>query len=458
MKNLYGILRTEKAITKVQAVIIAIIIVVAAIAGVIYYVSLPPSRPTPTLKEIHVYCRASPPESDAWTKAAEYFNEKYSKDMGFKIVIDPVPHHGYLEMAISTLLSKSPSFDLMLMLNMYIGEFAEAGVIEPLDHYLTNSTLYPYDLNDFLPASLESVRYKGKIYALPCTISTMFLYYRKDLISKPPDTWDEYFEVAKNFTSSYNPNSPTQYGTTTQAKRGECLPKEWYQYFWSFGGEFFENDWIPSFNSSAGVKSLEFQIGLFKAGVVPPDVNMYAYSEVMTALQGEITAMAIQWDAAYYYYTSKEYSPKIWDKVAIAPLPGYRLPDGTIRRAHFVHTWTFVLNAYSQNKEEAFKAMAWLTSTEGAIKYAAAGGTPVPRVSVFTAPELADVHPEWPLMSEVINKYGKSEIPIPEWATIHEYVNIYLSLAWAGKLTPKDALDALNSSVYELLKERGYYG
>ncbi|GAI77280.1 unnamed protein product, partial [marine sediment metagenome] len=70
-----------------------------------------------------------------------------------------------------------------------VGELASAGVIESLDGYFADKELYPYDKEKvgFLPVSFKSVNYKGEIYAFPFVISTMFLYYRKDLIDNPRD-------------------------------------------------------------------------------------------------------------------------------------------------------------------------------------------------------------------------------------------------------------------------------
>ena len=66
----------------------------------------------------------------------------------------------------------------------WIAEFAEAGYIRALDE----STI---DTAGFLPAPLETCRYRGKLWALPFNTDVGLLYYRTDLITEPPRTWDE---------------------------------------------------------------------------------------------------------------------------------------------------------------------------------------------------------------------------------------------------------------------------
>ena len=97
-------------------------------------------------------------------------------------------------------------------------------------------------LNDFLdkePAAynyddiLFTYGYKDSTYAIPFDVSTHFLYYRKDLIETPPETWEEYIETAKGFTKALNSSSETEYGAAITALPGPELPKAFYSAMWS---------------------------------------------------------------------------------------------------------------------------------------------------------------------------------------------------------------------------------
>jgi len=455
--------------------------------------------------EVVIFIREGP-ETDMVKAAAEYWNKHYAAKEGIVVKYAVFGRPGYFEKITTTLLARSPDYDIMWVLCNEIGRFAAAGVLEPLDKYVSSKELYPYGLKAFFPASLDSCRYKGKLYALPSVISTFHLYYRKDLINKlltdkawkakfseiaskikadlgkmleevpeevkpgirwliehiktepvSPDkwTWSDFLVTAAFFTKSHNPGSPTEYGTTIMGKRGECPPKEWYMFLWSFGGDFFKHGtYIPTLNSSAAKQALTFWASLLRRWhVVPPDVDTYEYPEVLEALRSGKVAFSLQWDAAYPDLTSKEKSPLVWDKIAIT-----YVPIGPNGRHHFIHTWTFVLNAASLKKEAAFKVLAWLTSSKEGGIFAAKYCGPIPRSDIMLSEEILKMRPDWKLMANEIAKYGHAEAVMPEWPKIHDIICIHLVNALAGVEDPVKACNAMNSEIYALLKSAGYYG
>ena len=41
---------------------------------------------------------------------------------------------------------------------------------------------------------IETASFESKLYAAPFNTNTQLLWYRKDLVKKPPKTWDEMIE------------------------------------------------------------------------------------------------------------------------------------------------------------------------------------------------------------------------------------------------------------------------
>lgn len=79
-----------------------------------------------------------------------------------------------------------------------IGAYAPKGIMLPLDEYIEKTNL---DTSDFIPAALESCKFEGTQYALPCGINLMALYYNKTLLAEagynePPRTMEELYEMA----------------------------------------------------------------------------------------------------------------------------------------------------------------------------------------------------------------------------------------------------------------------
>lgn len=367
----------------------------------------------------------------------------FEKKTGIKVNVQEVGRDAYLQKVSTQLLGKEDGLDVALVLNNYVGQFAAGGQFEDLSPYFAKNGS---DLDQFLPASVESVKYNGKPYAMPLELSTMFLIYRKDLIPVPPKTWEEYAQIAAKFSKSQNPQSPTEFGTTFQGKRGYTQPKEWYQYLWSMGGDLFDKSNKPTLNSEAGVKALTFVVDNYrKDKVVPPDATTYEFPEVLSAFQNEKVAMAIEWNAAYSQLKDVNKSPKVYDKFAITDVPG---------GVSFIHAWSIAINSASKNKEAAYKFISWVTNA-GAKKYALAGGVP-PVKAVLEDPELIKARPEFPAIEAAI-KRAKLEPNLPEWPRIQEFITEGISKALAGEKSPKEALDETNKNIYGLMESRGYY-
>jgi multiple sugar transport system substrate-binding protein len=72
----------------------------------------------------------------------------------------------------------------------WIAEFAEAGYIRSLDESRIRT-------DGFLDNPLTTCRYAGRLWALPFNTDVGLLYYRSDLIEKPPRQWDELEQQVK---------------------------------------------------------------------------------------------------------------------------------------------------------------------------------------------------------------------------------------------------------------------
>jgi multiple sugar transport system substrate-binding protein len=211
----------RSAVARTALVAIIAVIVVAAAVGA--YFTLVPTTRQVTVRMLVM----SGPEADYVKSVAEVYNEKVRPETGITLVVEDLGRAAYFEKIKTALLAKSPEFDIAWLINTDLAPYAKAGVIEPLDQYLQDPDLYPYDIGNFLPIALEGVKYEGKIYAIPLWISTMFLYYRTDLVSPDEiDTWPEFLETAKRFTKAHNPDSPTEYGTTLFGQKFVTLPME----------------------------------------------------------------------------------------------------------------------------------------------------------------------------------------------------------------------------------------
>lgn len=370
-------------------------------------------------------------------------SKEFTQETSIGVEFIPVGREVFLTRFSTQLMARSSAVDVVSMLSpVQLPQFAAAGVLEPLGDRLK-------ERNDFLKVALDLSTVDGELYAVPHEISTMFLFYRKDLIENPPEDWDEYLEMAKKFTRSINPDSPTEYGTLMQALP-PALPSDFFNYYTSIGdGPFDENgnvNWLSEGNKEAA----QFYVDLLrKWHVVPPDVSSYEWGPVIDAFRQGLVAMGPQWNAAVGPLGDPEASPDVYDKIAVAPLPGKRLSDGSLKRSSFVQIWAFSINRYSHKKDAAWKFVEWMTSKKAAKQYVKAGGY-FPRKSALLDDEILSERPSLSVLVEAV-KTTEPEPTIPQWPMIRTVIAEEIGAALAGQKSVDQALQSLNKRTAAIL-------
>jgi multiple sugar transport system substrate-binding protein len=394
------------------------------------------------------------PEGEAMRPLVNEWNQTMAQKTGITVQYTLLSRNGYADKLTSQLLSKNSVPDIVYPMSWFIPQYAKAGALQPLGSYIKNDP--NFDVNDFFPAALKTGQYDGEQYGIPIDMSEPVLFYRKDLIKSPPQTWDDALTLAKQFSKSTNPNSPTQYGTTLYAAAGFAEPAQlWEEIFWPYGGQLLNKQGMSDVDSPAGIKATEWGVNLVKDKLVPPDYTTYEYPQVLGALQSGKVAFAQEWNAAWPVLSDPNQSPLIANKIAYAPIPGVREPDGTIVRDYHVHTIDLAINAASQHKEQAWEVLSWLASKQGLLQYTLNGGAG-PRKSVFTSDQVkAKYGNYYSFLADQVNKYGESEPAIAGMVDINQNImNRALNAAWSGQESVSQALQQAQQQIDATIKQQ----
>ncbi|WP_129724442.1 sugar ABC transporter substrate-binding protein [Xylanivirga thermophila] len=86
--------------------------------------------------------------------------------------------------------------DVFVTAHDQVGVAVEAGLI------LENDLFADYVKESFMESAIPAVTYKGKIYGFPLSVKTVALFYNKDLVDKPAETWEDMLEFAKKFNDT----------------------------------------------------------------------------------------------------------------------------------------------------------------------------------------------------------------------------------------------------------------
>lgn len=203
-----------------------------------------------------------------WTSnegAANAINQikvNYEKEFKTKVIVEVLNKDLTSLFKTASLAGKGP--DILLWANDVSGELAQSGLIEPLDEL-------PFLTENFLPVSLKAFRYKGRLYGYPYAVESIALFYNKDLVKNPPES----FEELEHLAIKINNPSKNIYGFLYDFKT----------FFFSFpilnasGGYIFGEDKNGlnakdiGINHQGFVDGLTFLQGLNSAGIIPSSTD-----------------------------------------------------------------------------------------------------------------------------------------------------------------------------------------
>jgi multiple sugar transport system substrate-binding protein len=299
----------------------------------------------------------------------------WRKLVGGKISVVEAPFPQIFSKAVTEHIAKSGALDIIDTSPAWIPDFADRGVIMPVDD-LVKKYKVRATFSDLHPLYRALSKYKGKTWGFFADGDVWNLYYRKDIFANPklrkaykakfkrplrvPRTWDEFNETAAFITDQL---APKVYG----AGEGRALGNPgnqfyFFQTFRAFGGHFYDPKTMKAqINNATGVKAMKSIMGELKAS--EPGINKLDFvSSWVLWLQGK-TAMIYAWPptgriSENYAQRNKAFAflpkSKIVGKVGYALMPN--------RNGEHAGSFVQCVSADSKNKEAAFLYNLWITS------------------------------------------------------------------------------------------------
>lgn len=332
----------------------------------------------------------------------------------------------------------------------FFSQYVKADGLEPLDDWFSEE-----ELADFIPRLVDAARRDGKLWVIPRHFDISCLHYRTDLKAdiKPPETWDEFKQMAIDLTDA----SKGIYGTQFAGKE-EALSGRFYEVQTAEGGELFDENWEPTFNGPAGVKAATMFAELYAAGAMPPGMTNFLWEDVAKNWANGTIAMYTEWFGWYSFFQDPANS-KVAGKFDLARQP---MGDGKIHSGWAGHHG-FSITKASKNKPAAASLIKWLTSVEG-NELEAKLGILIARQSVWDKIIAEAETSEDPLAKKRLElallqaqEDFKTPPLIAEWLPMSNVLYPILQQIILGDVDAQAGLDDAAQQVRDLMAKAGYY-
>ena len=223
------------------------------------------------------------------------------------------------EEALNNAGRKTSRYDIIAVDLPWIGEFAERGILLPLDLLMDVERL---DTADFHPVGWRAAHWRGRPYGVPSQTTPELLFYRRDLFAEagldPPRTTDDVLSAARYF---HRP-AAGRFGVAWNGARGTPLGHTFLMVCGDFGQPVvnlrrtergFDPDpsvvdtLRPTIDTPLGVEAAEYLRALMAYS--PPDILSMAWYERIRPYATGRVAMAYCYTALAPYVELDRASP-----------------------------------------------------------------------------------------------------------------------------------------------------
>lgn len=373
----------------------------------------------------------------AWQ--AEQF-EKMHPNIKINFVV--VSYNNHQEKLIRMASGAEQPLDVWAPTDAWIPDLKATGIFLPIDQIFP-----PEKLSLYTEWQQKAMRDdNGNIVGVPIFGSVPAFMYRPDLLKaagfdQPPTTWDELMSYAIKLTDA-------QSGVYGFVDTQDSLNKFWHWLFQA-GGEPFDTDGNPTFNSPAGVTALKFLVDLRKSGVVPPGAVTWMTEDEQNAFILGKVAMSLTWAYGISNAIDNPESEVIGN-FAIAPFP--KGPGNTMATVYEDNYYMIPKTIDPAKLDAALAWLDWVSSYPaqvGMLIHEPGNYVPIP-----SAYEDAEVLKSVPFVDvlklEVLNAHNVTHL---HQGQIEQILLANIQSALLGQMTPQQALDDAAAKVSALSSE-----
>jgi trehalose/maltose transport system substrate-binding protein len=357
----------------------------------------------------------------------------------YQIVYHKLPREadGQREQMVRRLAAGDTGMDILGLDVTWTGEFAEANWIrEWTGKHQAEAE------QGTLQGPLTTARWNGKLYAAPKNTNVQLLWYRKDLVSEPPQTWDEMISTAQRLKQEGKPHWISFTGA-----QYEGLFVQFNTLVASAGGHIVSDDGRRAVVDEGAVQALDALRRLGTSGVTSPSMNNAKEDDIRQEFETGQSAFELNWP--FVYPSMQQEKPDLARNVGWARLPG--LHPGVPSKSTIGGS-NLAISSYSTKPDLAFEAALCLRSPASQKFSAINDGVPPTIESVYAEPEMATEYPMKETILEALKDPGVRPVT-PAAQNVSTVLSKMLSPIAA--IEPQSTAERMRTEVQNALDSKG---
>jgi multiple sugar transport system substrate-binding protein len=369
--------------------------------------------------------------------------EARHQDLEIKLDYRPVPYLNLHEQILKSMANQTP-VDILTIDYIWLGEFAEKGFLTDL----TNYTKKWGRSSDWYQGNWDGGVYKDGVYGIWTAVDVRGLWYWKDMLNRAgvdPNsirTWNGYIEGAKKLNTILRPEGIEGVHLVGASHSPDI---DFYPYLWMLGGDIIAQKpghptkgdyWFPIYNSSKGVRALEFIKAQIDAGIKPQKNHFWGkefldrkFAVMLEALQNHV------------HVNTTEQRQEFENKVGFLPM--FPVPEGTNHSATMMGGWELSVTNKSKNKDLVWELITIMVDPKIITPFYEKYGLLPTQVSIGDGEYSANLNKTIPYYDQLISMLQLKGVRpnIPEFPQIAEHIRQALDEVLYQSKDPKEVLD-----------------
>ncbi|HEY5835725.1 ABC transporter substrate-binding protein [Streptomyces sp.] len=376
---------------------------------------------------------------DSGALAAAASNCSRASGGRYRIVYNKLPRtaDGQRQQLVRRLAAEDSALDILGLDVTWPAEFAEAKWILPWTgenrRRATEGTL---------EVPLQTATWKNTLYAVPYNTNTQLLWYRSDLVPRPPGTWAEMLSMASALAKQGKPHY-----VEIQGAQYEGLTVWFNTLVESAGGSILNQAATAPSLGPPAVQAATIMRDLAHSPGADPSLSNQMEDQNRLAMESGTAAFELNYP--FVYPSMKANNPKLFPSFRWAAYPGVtpgRPSKPTIGGIDLA------VGAYSHHPGLAFEAALCLRNRENQMSAAITGGLPPTLRALYSDQAFQKSYPFAP---EVLTALENSSIRPKTPAYQNVSIAISHTLSPPSGIKPQSDINEIGGQINDALQSKG---